>query len=248
MFLRSVLSIPATGAVRSRLIIATILTIGGILTSCGTQTGDGGIPTPTSAPTPTPDRILSLQIGSSTTLADLRSLTTEPEWSCLQSLAPESSLSSTTLGMTNPLDLMPALGECLGPSSLPDVLIASLQAASGGLSAESIRCLRGTLTRTNALSMGGFANQSDPGLEGLLGLTLCLSEAESQRIDLAGGTDRQVAVSLGQFRCAIEQVDLVQILSGSSQATTESFLDKQFVEAFANCGVDIVAVIGNFSV
>ncbi len=211
-------------------------------------------PTPTPSPTPTPAPEPTLSIDADTVWRDVAGALTPAEISCvhgeLGSDAYDALLNEPVLAGGPYLASLPV--GCLEQETAIDFIVALLNAQVGGLSADSETCLRGTFATVDISQLAGLAgaptgdaNDIGAAIGGAVGLAFCLTDEEAAMVstgDLLG--DAMGEITLAQFTCVIEQVDisevltLLETLNAGGEPTLPSL---EVFQAVADCGIDFNA-------
>ena len=213
-----------------------------VVTACGS-----GEPTPTSTPTPLPP----FTIASGSTGADLLGQLPTSEQACVRAALAATAFdalmeatASAEVSLLEQEQVMGSLLECLSSESATRLFIGGVATEAGGLSSTTVVCMRNVLGNFDI--RGLLAN--DPGedtasLSGLMGMMLCLSDEEAQRVNIGGsdllGLPSGTGATLAQIRCAIQYVELnaiFDLLSAINQMETPSL---DVLIALADCGVGL---------
>ncbi len=212
--------------------------------------GSDPTPTPTPSPTPTPTPEPALTIDADTVWRDVAGALTPNEISCVHGElggdAYDALLDEPVLAGGPYLASLPV--GCLEQETAIDFIVAFLDFRVGGLSSDSETCLRGTFSTVDISQLAGLAeptgdvNDIGGAIGGAVGLAFCLTDEEAAMVstgDLLG--DAMGDISLAQFTCVVEQVDiteilmLLEILNAGGQPTLPSL---DVFQAVADCGID----------
>ncbi|MEE8517648.1 MAG: hypothetical protein V3S98_00810 [Dehalococcoidia bacterium] len=223
-----------------------------LVAACG---GSDPTPTPTPTPTPVPSAVLSL--AADATVADFIRAMPDEVRACIRDELGEG---AARLFQDVPLfggdntflpDEVPLA--CLTQDILADIVIAGLADQTGGLSDDTVTCIRGTfqtvdIPRFIAATGGDFdANAIGDVIGSALTLLLCLTDSEADRVDLgafeggAGG-----GLTLGDLRCVVERVDINDLLGMFDSIASGNRLDLstgfEVAAAFQECGADLFSI------
>ena len=208
-------------------------------------------PTPTPSPTPTPTPEPTLTIDADTIWRDVAGALTPAEVSCLRGELGEDAydalLDEPVLAGGPYLASLPV--SCLEQETAIDFIVALLDVQVGGLSSDSETCLRGTFATVDISRLAGLANAptgdvNDIGaaIGGTVGLAFCLTDEEAAMVsigDLLG--DAMGDITLAQFTCVMEQVDISEVLPLLESLNTGGEFTGPSLEVFqavADCGID----------
>ena len=185
------------------------------LAACGGQRA-----TPTPPPTPTPTPVPRLDVTGTITIRDLVALIPDRDAECVRLKALGHDYESFLDGeLTFDLSSLPSgtAQECFGNETLVLLLVGQFEAEAGGLSDPSVACIRQTLGAVN-LAGAGDAAPRDAGFGAAVGLLLCITDDEAERIEvtsvLGDASPLLTGMTLGDLRCVLESSDL-QALSAA---------------------------------
>ena len=251
---------------RSRVITlaVTALTLVLLLAACNAPTPTPTVtptPSPTPTPTPAPDPIAKL--AANATWGDLVNLLPDETTTCLKNELGTSyqglldrRIFDTSIQVS--ADALPI--KCFDKDSLVDVFIASLSQAAGGLTDNTVTCLRDTFagqdnSTLENLATGNFQASTSDAMGIGIGLLLCLTDAEAERVTAGsffGDIGGLSSVSLKDVRCVFQSVDLNQLMSlfqdsASATATPDLSMLLTMADAMSKCGIDINQIMNNGS-
>jgi hypothetical protein len=249
------------GVARPRLlaVFAGMLALLVLIAACGTVEVPTAIPTntptptPSPTPTPVPDPIVNLSEDS--TYADLAALLPQDAVDCLVSALGQAAYDGL---LTQPLfagdiDFSSDLPlDCITEDVAISVFIATLAQAAGGLSDDTVSCIRNTFEGFGVSQLAELAT-GELGGEGLsdifgvgVALLLCLSDDEAEQITaggLLGDVGGLSAVSLADIRCILSTVDLGDLMGLVSTIEAGGMPDLDtslgLLTSFNDCGLSL---------
>ena len=206
-------------------------------------------PTPTSAPTPTPTPPPSIAITDTTLVRALIAQLPPDEVVCLQSRVGEpaySALQQRSIFSDGSVHLDFDLTECLSDETVIRVFIGALSHEAGGLSDDTLTCIRGTLGNANLISLlSGPDGDLTQGFGVLTGLLLCLTEEEAERVSITAllGDAERPELTLGNLRCLAERVDLTELQATIESLTSAAELPPlDLIATLIACGITLPAL------
>ena len=202
--------------------------------------------------TPTPPAFYQLSPDSlgSDMLAQLPS----DEQSCIRD-----SLSSEEfdLFLSAPLDTEPDLAGdafsvesgsvmlgCLSNDSIVRLFIGGIAMEAGSLSTATVTCMTNTLADIDFQALFadevGLSSGFDSMVGGMLGMLLCLSDEEAERISVGSffGSDEE-GPTLADIRCITGFVDLDQLGQAFTTIAGAEALTSEMLTALTECGIDL---------
>lgn len=192
--------------------IAALATVALVFAACGedeapapaTSPPPVDTPAPTSAPIPAMTSLADITADS--TGADLISAISAEEAQCLRTAVGDTAyeaiqdLPLSTSGMG--FDTFPL--HCLSPDNATDLSVAMISLQAGGLSDQSLACIKDVFT---GLGVPSEAMSMADSMRSFITMQLCLTDEEAQA--LSGPVPAGDALPLpSQLRCVAEQTDL----------------------------------------
>ncbi len=127
---------------------------------------------------------------------------------------------------------------CLSNESLVLLFIGELESEAGGLSDQTVVCIREILGAVDLAGLAATAD-SDAGLGAAIGLLLCLTEDEAERVSVTRFLGDQAAslgpLSLQDLRCVVQRVDLQSLGAAIEQVLAGGLPDSAMLAALAAC-------------
>ncbi len=197
-------------------------------------------PSPTPSPTPTPTPVPRLTIGFDATSADLIAQIPSDEVACIRESLGAAYAAFAATPLTDAAGLLASaeVVPCLSADTLAALVVAGLDAQTGGISDESAACIV-SIVATFGSGAASLGESQGASLGSMVSLLLCLTEEEASKVfvDLPG-TDG--AVSLADVRCLSEQADTADMVAAFGRAPDEP-LPAVIVDALRVCGVEVTS-------
>jgi hypothetical protein len=197
---------------------AALLSVALVAASCS---GDDHTSTPAATPTSTP--VPRIDVVKASTVGNVVSLLPQTDAECLrQALEGSEALLESAFSFDDTAFPADVAAGCLSNESLVLLFVGSLENEAGGLSDQTVVCIREALGAVNltglASTASSSAGDSSAGLGAAIGLLLCLTKDEAERVSASRFLgDKAVGLgplSLQDLRCVVERSDL-QALSAT---------------------------------
>ena len=213
---------------------AALLGLAIVAASCS---GEAPTPTPTATATPTP--VPRIDLAKVSTVGDIVSLLPQADAGCLrQTIEDYEAFLDTKLSANDDAFAAQVAADCLSNESLVLLFIAGLESEAGGLSDQTVVCIRETLGAVDLAGLAATAD-SDAGLGAAIGLLLCLTEEEAKRVSVSRFLGDQAAslgpLSLQDLRCVVQRIDLQSLNAAIEQVLAGGLPDGAMLAALAAC-------------